>query len=223
MLTIVVAVIVVIKWINAVALVLRKKNHTTELSIQIHRPTSEGTMRYLNISSYSWFPLRKPRALVMKGTRPRQHGGWFPEDIPLRGSRNIVALPGLELLFGLGKTSSKVVAAICCPSTQPRTLGKGMWLLLWGGDEECFMTGRTRVYSTNLRKGYTGCFWQIVKHKPLPALVMPCTTLGRGGCASDLNQNFWPRQQVSLVICYPHQRVKLSHLKGSLKNPREHL
>lgn len=41
------------------------------------------------------------------------------------------------------------------------------------GDEECFMTGSSRVYSISFRKGYVGCFWQMAKHKPLPALVMP--------------------------------------------------
>ena len=46
------------------------------------------------------------------------------------------------------------------------------------------MTGRSRVYSPNPRKGYAGCFWQMAKHKSLPALVIPyaiAISEGRGG------------------------------------------
>ena len=92
------------------------------------------------------------------------------------------------------------------------------------GDEECFTTGRSAVYSTDLRRGYSGCFWQLAKHKPLPVLVMPyAISKGRGDRLLTWTRTFGHISRSYSVTCCLHQRLNLSHLNGSLKNPRRHL
>lgn len=102
---------------------------------------------------------------------------------------------------------------------------EGTWIP-WGGGwgEECFTTGRNTVYSTNLRKGYSGCFWQLAKHKPLPALVMSyAISKGRGDRLLTWTRTFGHISRSHSVTCSLRQRLNLSHLNRSLKNPRGHL
>lgn len=108
-------------------------------------------MRHHTLSSHGLFPPWKPRDLLTRSTRPCQHLGWFPEDMPLGGNSNVLALPGLELLFGWEKT--KVVAAISCPSMWSCiTCERGCGYCWEEVMRNALWQEGVRVYSINFRK-----------------------------------------------------------------------